>query len=110
VIGLNEKGWFLLLVIILVFAVVLILPPVFLHLFPQAKILFALLMIFTIWGTVRMYLGDSVLTLIISGILAYLIVFKYLYLASSIYVFQLLLMVGFSSIVFFGVANVLSRH
>jgi hypothetical protein len=67
-------------------------------------------MIFTIWGTIRMYLGDSILTLIISGILSYLIVFKYLYLASSIYVFQLLLMVGFSSVVFFGVVNVLGKH
>ena len=106
---LNEKGN-LLFILIGALVLIAVLPAIFIYVFPQAQFLLALILIFTIWGSVRMYLGDGVLTLLITGVLTYLIVFKHIYLASSIFTLQILLMFGFFSVVIFGIANTMSKH
>jgi hypothetical protein len=77
---------------------ILIIPPIILAVFPPAKILFQILMIFIIYSIVRGYLGGGPLTLIISAVLIYLMVFKYTYIFASLYIFQTLLGVQFMSV------------
>jgi len=91
--------------ILIAFAVVLLLPPLIITVFPPAKYLFALIMVFILFSTVRGYLGDGVLTYVISGILIYFLVFKYLMVTSSLWVFQILLGVGFGSVIMWGVGT-----
>ena len=100
----NQKGNIIIFLLI-AFAVVLLLPPLLITVFPPAKYLFALIMIFVIYSTVRGYLGDGILTLLISGILVYFLVFKYLLITSSLWVFQILLAVGFGSVIMWGIGS-----
>lgn len=100
----NEKGN-LILLLILAFIAVAILPPIFITLFPPAKYIFILIIVFTIWGTVRAFLGDGALTLAITGVLIYLIVWKHLLLASSIFMLQMVLMLGVGSVIIWGMAR-----
>ena len=94
----NSQGNVLIFILI-AFAVVLLIPPVIITIFPPAKYLFALIMVFMVFSTVRAYLGDGIPTWIISGILIYFLVFKYLLVTSSLWVFQILLGVGFGSVI-----------
>lgn len=100
----NSKGNVLIFIMI-AFAAVLFLPPMIMVIFPPAKYLFALIMVFIIFSTVRGYLGDGILTYVLSGILIYFLVFKYLLITSSLWVFQILLGVGFGSVIMWGVGT-----
>lgn len=100
----DERGN-IVLFILLGLAAILILPPLILVLFPQAKFLFQILMIFTIYSTVRGYLGSGPLTLAVSAVLIYFLAFKYVLIASSLFVFQILLMFGFMSVVVWGIGT-----
>lgn len=100
----NSKGNVIIFILI-AFAVILLLPPIIIEIVPAAKYLFALIMIFVIFSTVRGYLGDGVLTWVISGILIYFLVFKYLLVTASLWVFQILLAVGFGSVIMWGVGT-----
>jgi len=84
---------------------VLILPPLILYLFPPAALVFQLISLFVIYSTVRGYLGPGMLTLIISAILIYFLVFKYFYIYTSLFVFQLLLGVSFLSVIVWGIGT-----
>ncbi len=99
----NEKGNLILLVI-LAFGVVLIIPPIVIELFPPAKWAFAIIMMFVIFSTIRQYLGDGVITWVLSAVFIYFLVFKYLLITASLWVFQLLLAVGFSSVVMWSIS------
>jgi len=93
----DEKGNIVLIIIAGILAI-LIIPPIILAVFPPAKILFQILAIFIIYSIVRGYLGGGPLTLIISAVLIYFLVFKYTYLFASAYIFQTLLGVQFMSV------------
>jgi len=100
----NSQGNVIIFILI-AFACILLLPPLIITLVPAAKYLFALIMIFVIFSTVRAYLGDGILTWVISGILIYFLVFKYLMITASLWVFQILLAVGFGSVIMWGVGT-----
>gem|GEM_PF-725159 len=102
--AMNQKGN-VILYIIIAFAIIAILPPIFISIFPPAKYIFAIIIVFTIWGTVRMFLGDGALTWIISAVLIYLIVIQHLMLASSIFTLQMVLMLGVTSVIVWGIAR-----
>lgn len=91
--------------IVIGFIVVLLIPPLIIKVFPAAAILFQVIMIFTIFTTVRQYIGDGMPTYIISGILIYFLVFKYLDITSSLFVFQMLMMFGFTSAILWGIGT-----
>ena len=91
--------------ILIAFAIVLLLPPLIITAFPAAKYLFALIMVFVIWSTIRGYLGDGLLTYVFTGVLIYFLVFKWLLITSSLFVFQILLGVGFGSVIMWGVGT-----
>lgn len=100
----NQKGN-ILIVMLIGFVVILLLPPIILNIFPAASILFQIIMVFVIYAMVRGYLGDGVLTLAISGILIYFLVFKYRDITASLWVFQMLLGFGFITSLIWGSAT-----
>ena len=100
----NEKGNVILLIVAGLLLVV-ILPPIIFYAFPPAALVFQLISIFIIYSTVRGYLGPGVLTIAVSAILIYFLVFKYFYIYSGLFMFQLLLGMGFLSVIVWGVGT-----
>lgn len=96
--------------IIIGFLVVLILPPIILAIFPYAKLLFQIAMIFMIYVNVKTFIGEGPMSLIISGILIYFLVFKYTAITASLWVFQLLLGLQFFSVIIWGIATQMRPH
>ncbi len=100
----NQHGN-IILFLFLGIAAILVLPPIVLYMFPAAKYLFQLIMVFTVYAMVRGYIGEGMITLLITGVLVYFLVFKYPLVTSSVWVFQLLLGVGFTSVVMWGIRS-----
>ena len=100
----NQKGN-LFIMIIIGFLIIALLPPVVMFLFKPADLVMKILLVFVIYGIVRGYLGQSIMTLVISAILIYFLVIKYAYLTASVFVLQALLMVGFGSVIVWGLAS-----
>lgn len=98
----NEKANLILLIFI-AFIVLALLPPLIMYLFPPADLIMRLLLAIMLYTTVRGYLGNGVLTLVVSGVLIYIIVIKHAYLATSLYIFfYILLGFQFISVVIWG--------
>lgn len=100
----NQSGN-IIVFIILGFIGIALLPPLIMKIFPLADILFRILMVFIIFSIVRGYLGEGLMTWIISGVLIYFLVWKYAYLTASVYVLQMLLGVGFASVIVWGIGT-----
>ncbi len=99
-------------ILLLVVLIVALAPAVIMVLFEPAGILIRIIMAFLVFSTVRQYLGNSGLALIVSAILIYFIVIKWAPVAASIYVVVFLLMaVNFFSVLFWGIAtNMPKKH
>lgn len=94
--------------IMVFFLILALIPPVIMAVFPIANLLMRVLLTFTIFSTVRSYLGAGALTLIVSGALVYLLVIKWGYLTASLYVFfYVLLLFNFLSVIIWGSSVVL---
>src|SRR3989338_5296345 len=104
----NQKGH-IILIILLAFLVLAIIPLIITTFFWPARIIMQIIMIFTIYTTVRGLMGSGNLTLIISAILIYFMVFKYFELFLSLYVLQLLLGLQFLSVIIWGVGTNLRK-
>lgn len=100
----NEKGN-VLIFIFLGFIAIALLPPIIMHFVPAAGLLFQILMIFIIYSTVRGYLGQGKMSVIISAVLIYFLVFKYRDITASLWVFQLLLGIQFISVIVWGIGT-----
>ena len=100
----DERGN-VIFIIIGAFILIALIPPILMMLFPPIQILFQIMMIFMLYSIVRAYMGDGPLTLILSAILIYFLVFKYTYIFASLWVFQMLLGVQFLSVVIWGVGT-----
>ncbi|HLC79620.1 MAG TPA: hypothetical protein VJG83_04310 [archaeon] len=105
----NQKGH-IILIILLAFLVLAIIPLIITTFFWPARIIMQIIMIFTIYTTVRGLMGSGNLTLIISAILIYFMVFKYFELFLSLYVLQLLLGLQFLSVIIWGVGTTMRGH
>ena len=95
----------IILIIIAAFIVLAIIPVVITSVFWPAKILMQIIMIFTLYTTVRGFLGSGTLTLIVSAILIYFMVFKYFEVFLSLYILQLLLGLQFLSVIIWGLGT-----
>jgi len=100
---LNEKGN-LVLIILAAFVVVALIPPVIMAVFPIADIIMRIILAIIIFATVRGYIGNSVISLIISAALVYFLVIKWAYFTASAYILLYFLM-GFSflSVIVWGI-------
>ena len=105
----NEKGNFLV-IILVAFLVVSLIPPILMILFPQADLLMRIVLVFAIFTTVRGYIGDGALSLIISGVLIYVLVIKWAYLTASLYIiFNIFMMFSVFSMILWGLNSVIRR-
>jgi hypothetical protein len=106
----NEKANILLMILV-AFIIIALIPPLILYVFPPASFVMQLILSLLIYMTVRGYLGDGIITLMVSGLLIYIIVIKHLYLATSIYIFFYILMAfQFISVVIWGLNAVHVRR
>ena len=105
----DNKGNIILIILAAILGIML-LPPLVMAIWPPAKLLFQIMMIFMIYSIVRGYLGAGPLTIIISGILIWIMVFKYTAILASLWAFQMLLGVQFFSIIIWGVGTQLRKH
>ena len=99
----NQNGNMILL-ILFAFVILLLIPPIIMMVFPLADIIIRIVLALIIFMTVRGYLGNSPVSLIISGILIYFLVIKWAYFTASAYIFLFFLM-GFSflSVIIWGI-------
>jgi len=105
----NEKGNFLL-IILIAFLAVSILPPLIMIIFPEADLIMRIILIILIFTTVRGYIGDGILTILISGALIYFLVIKWAYLTVSLYfVFYVFLMFSVFSMIIWGLNSSMRR-
>ena len=100
---LNEKGNMILFIFI-AFLILALIPVIVMKVFPAADIIIRIILIFLIFSTVRGYLGQGVLSLIISGVLIYFLVIKWAYFTASMYIFFFFIMTfALTSVVIWGI-------
>ncbi len=105
----NERGA-LFVFIIAAFLVLLVIPPLVMYVFPAANLLMRLFLALMIFMTVRGFLGNSPLTIIISALLIYLLVIRHAYFTASLFVFfYVLLAFQFLSVIIWGLSVTMRR-
>lgn len=97
----NNKG-VLLYILGVGFVIIFVLPFLLMHFYSMSKILFQIIMVFSIIGYVRQMGLDGALMWIVSGVLIYFIVYKYMMLFTSLYVLMMLMGFGFTSAIMWG--------
>ena len=100
----NESGNLIIFVLV-GFLAILVLPPIIFYFFPVAGILFQILAVFMIYATVRGYLGNNIVAIIVSAIFIYFLVFKYRDVFASVWFITTLLTFGFGSVVMWGIGT-----
>jgi len=100
----NESGHIIFL-ILGAFLILALIPILITSFFWPAKILMQIILIFILYTTVRGFLGDGTITLIISAVLIYFMVFKYFELFLALYILQTLLGLQFLSVIIWGVGT-----
>lgn len=78
---------------------IMLLPLVLKLVFPPMDIVFKLVLIFGVYSFVRGFLGDSTLTLLITGVLVYFMVFKYGDLFTSLWFISVILGLGIGTFI-----------
>ncbi|QQR93117.1 MAG: hypothetical protein IPJ89_02665 [Candidatus Iainarchaeum archaeon] len=92
---------------ILVIIIVMLLPTIITLFIPQFDWIFKLVLIFSIYSFVRGFLGDSSLTLLLSGILIYFMAFKYAEIFTSLWFISVILGFGLSNLLVLAAKDVL---
>ncbi|MDD3159961.1 MAG: hypothetical protein PHQ98_03270 [Candidatus ainarchaeum sp.] len=105
----NQKGNLLIIIALAIIGVVFLLPLIMKY-FPAADILVRIILIFTIVTTVRGYLGNSILTLLFSGILIYFLVIKWWWLGAAGWFFLTLLSMSGMGVIVWGLGTTLKKH
>jgi len=98
----NRQGN-LIVFILIAFVVLALIPPLIMVFFPLADIIMRIILALMIFMMVRGYLGDGVLSLIVSGVLIYFLVVKWAYFTASAYVLYFLLGLSFMSVIIWGI-------
>ena len=99
----GERGNMLLLILMGFVVLILVLPAV-MYIFEPADFIIRIILAFLIFTTVRGYLGSGVVSLLVTGILIYLLVIKHPYIAASgAFTLLVLLTFGMFSIVVWGI-------
>jgi hypothetical protein len=108
----NEDGSFLMVIGVALGLIILssVSLPIIMKLFPPADLIIKIILIFVIITTVRGYLGSSVITLIVSGILIYFLILKWWWVTSSVWFFTTLLTFGLLSLFVWGTSKIIPAH
>ncbi len=94
----NQRGN-LLLYYLLILAVMFVLAMLILWIVPESRIIMGLILAFSIFMTVRGSIGDGMPAILISALLIYFLVFKYFYVASGLFVVNMIIAYSGASIV-----------
>lgn len=100
----NKKGN-IVLIILGAFLVLMLIPILLTGVFWQVKLLMQIILIFVIYGMVRGFMGSGPISIVLSGVLIYFLVFKYFELTLSLYIFQTLLGLQFLSVIVWGIGT-----
>ena len=99
----NQNGN-MIVIILFAFLIIALIPPIIMMVFPLADIIMRIILALIIFITVRGYIGDSPLSLIISGVLIYFLVIKWALFTASAYIFlYFLLSFSFLSVIVWGI-------
>lgn len=99
----NQNGN-MIVIILFAFLLIALIPPIIMMVFPLADIIMRIILALIIFITVRGYIGDSPLSLIISGVLIYFLVIKWALFTASAYIFlYFLLSFSFLSVIVWGI-------
>ena len=104
--SMNQKGNFILIAIGIMIGIIILLP-ISMYLFQPIDIIVKIMLIFVIFSTVKGYLGNGVLTLIISGILIYFLVIKWWWVGATGFFAITLASFGLFSIITWGSKTVM---
>lgn len=101
---LNQRGGMLFIIIAALLGSVIILP-IFMAAFEPLNILVRIILAFTIITTVRGYIGNGVLSILISGILIYFLVIKWWFIASPIWLFTVFMGLNILGMIVWGIGT-----
>lgn len=107
----NNRGFLgaipLIVKILLISVVAILIVPGAMALFPIVRYVIMGLIVFFIYENASQAFGEkNILTFIVTGILAYFLVYKYLYLSSAIMMAYLFLGFGVMSVFFWGTSTI----
>lgn len=102
----NSKGNLILLIIIAIVGSVVVLP-LLMTVFEPLNIIVRIILAFTIITTVRGYLGNGALTIIVSGILIYFLVIKWWWVASPVWLFIIFMSLNIFGMIVWGLGTTL---
>ncbi|MCK9292661.1 MAG: hypothetical protein WCY27_00520 [archaeon] len=102
------KGVPLIAKILIVTVLAVLVVPGAMIAFPIVKYVIMAILVFFIYENTSQAIGNNVLTFIITGVLSYFLIYKYLYLTASLMMFYLFLGFGLVSVFFWGTST-LSR-
>ena len=107
--GMNDRGNLLIMLGAILFVILglSLALPIMMELFQPLNIIIRVILIFVIFMTVRGYLGNSVITIIITAVLVYFLVFKWWWIGASTWLFITLLSLGVFSVVVFGMNKII---
>jgi len=104
----NQKGN-LVFFILGAFLLIALAAPLLMYFFKPADWLIRILLVFFIFTTVRSYVGQGMISLVLSAILIYFLVIKYAYITASLYILYVLLGLQFMSVIIWGLGTNLKR-
>jgi hypothetical protein len=108
----NQQGNILMILGVAIFLIIgaAVSLPLLMNFFPALDLIVKIMLIFVIIMTVRGYLGSSVLTLIVSGVLIYFLVLKWWWVASGVWFFTILMSFGLISVFVWGTSKIIPQH
>ncbi len=100
----NSKGNLLIIIALAIIGSVIILP-LLMTVFEPLNIIVRIILAFTIITTVRGYLGNGALTILISGILIYFLVIKWWWVASPVWLFTIFIGLNIFGMIVWGIGT-----
>jgi hypothetical protein len=91
--------------IILITIAVILIVPLLMYSFPIAKYVMIIIIIFFIFDIVVRSFGNNVLSYLVTAVLLYFLVYKYLFLTTSVLIFYFFLSAGIMSVFVWGTSK-----
>ena len=104
--NMGQKGNLIFIALGLMVAVVVLLP-ILMYAFPAIDIIVKIFLVFMIFQSVRGFLGNGTITLIISGILIYFLVIKWWWVGASVSFAIMLMAFGVFGVIVWGLGTTL---
>lgn len=97
----NERGNFLIVIVLFMLGAIVLLP-VAMVVFPPIDIIVKIILVFSIFMMVRGFLGNGILTILVSGILIYFLVVKWWWIGAGGWMAITLASLGIFSVIMWG--------